>query len=415
MKRFLLLIPILFLTFQSSARSQLLISGDIRGEIEPCGCSARGVLGGIKRTSTFLKHKMKNGESVIWLDLGNFSAESSPQGLLKSELLVKNFTQMNLSAILPGHREFSRGNLNFKEFSLPYVLTNSEIDLPHTVPFRKVGKFVIYGYLTKKILEKGTHKTKLLTPLHSFLQKIKTLKKMPYKSFSILLFRGSNSELEKIAQATIFDLIIPANPAENEENQLLEFKLDRFIFHTPPLKGQGFLEVNFNLQQSVFTTVWLDKKIVEDNSWSSDFKQYRKRVDRLFLQFIERQNSSSYKTVYNGAEYCIDCHQKEGAVWKKSQHAQAWKTLEKVERIYDPECISCHSVGFKNGGFLSPDLTPHLSDVQCESCHGITPPHDENDSLKNRSKVTKSTCKQCHLGAHSPDFDFKSYWQKIRH
>ncbi len=392
-----------------------MISGDIRGEIEPCGCSEEGDMGGIKRTSTLIKQKREDSEKFFWLDLGNFSADSSEQGLLKSQMLVKNFDQLKLTAVLPGPREFGRGLLNLNEFILPFVLTNSKLKIKNVSRHIVAENYLIYGYLSKNLLETGTHKTKFLNTLDSFLKDIDK-QRVDIGKKKILLFRGDDKELKTILGLSFFDLIIPANQVENEEEQVLEFKLAKTSLVTAPLKGQGLLEISFSKGSSNHNFIWLTDNIVDDSTWLADFKTYKESVDQLFFKFIEQQESSSYKTVYNGATSCIDCHEKEGAIWQKSRHAHAWKTLEKVKRTNDPECIVCHSVGFKKGGFLSADLTPDLKNVQCENCHGITPEHEENDPFtRTRVELTKKTCKQCHIGAHSPSFDFNKYWIKIEH
>ena len=49
-----------------------------------------------------------------------------------------------------------------------------------------------------------------------------------------------------------------------------------------------------------------------------------------------------------GSEKCDACHEESTKVWKKTGHARAYDTLEKLDppRNYDPECISCHVVGW---------------------------------------------------------------------
>lgn len=67
-----------FIGFSGSLAAQpLLVSGDYRGEIKPCGCSQEGDMGGIERASSFLKKTKKNH---LWVDLGNFSASATQIG-----------------------------------------------------------------------------------------------------------------------------------------------------------------------------------------------------------------------------------------------------------------------------------------------------------------------------------------------
>lgn len=398
------------------ALPQLFLTGDIRGEIKPCGCSQEGDMGGIERSSTYFRQLDQSATDRLWMDLGNFSAPSTAQGLLKSAMIAKHFQQKKLSVILPGPNEFARGTLNFDEFQLPYVLTNQAQNLPHVEASRLLaGQVRVFGYLSPSLLNVGTHKTEYLSSLEDFQRKVKQLVNSQDK-YRILLFRGSQAELMEVSKKSLFDLIIPANPAEVEDNQTLEYQLRGKSFFTAPLKGQGITKVDLSQAKIKHEFIWLTDKYADDVRWKADFDLYQKEVEQLFFKYLEEQAALEDKTVYNGAAYCVACHQKEGEKWKQSRHANAWKTLENVKRTNDPECIICHSVGFEKDGFLSAELTPHLSSVQCENCHGVTPPHIPGDDFKaSRVKVTQSTCKNCHVGSHSPSFSFEKYWPRIQH
>ena len=80
-----------------------------------------------------------------------------------------------------------------------------------------------------------------------------------------------------------------------------------------------------------------------------------------------------------GTDACTNCHEESYRVWKKSPHSHAFATLKNVNppRNFDPECISCHVVGWHptkffpyQSGYLSEKETPKLINVGCEDCHG---------------------------------------------
>ena len=82
---------------------------------------------------------------------------------------------------------------------------------------------------------------------------------------------------------------------------------------------------------------------------------------------------------YVGSEACQTCHEQSYRVWKKTPHSHAFVMLHnaKPPRNFDPECISCHTVGCNTqkffpyeSGYLSHKHTPHLMNVGCEDCHG---------------------------------------------
>ena len=63
--------------------------------------------------------------------------------------------------------------------------------------------------------------------------------------------------------------------------------------------------------------------------------------------------------------------------------------------------------------------------MQCENCHGPGKGHAANPTLKpgpvpaaNGAALERPAappCRTCHMGSHSPNFAFGTYWPKIAH
>jgi hypothetical protein len=152
---------------------------------------------------------------------------------------------------------------------------------------------------------------------------------------------------------------------------------------------------------------------------------------------------------YVGTDVCANCHQAAFNEWAKSGHSHAFETLENVKhpslRQYDPECVMCHTVGFKyRGGYYDPpagatakQIEKHnakLFNVGCESCHGPGSMHANNPDNKayyplinpiksqgnpNFNVLADRFCQGCHdiendvhWGAQKP---FQKSWAKIAH
>jgi Cytochrome c554 and c-prime len=127
---------------------------------------------------------------------------------------------------------------------------------------------------------------------------------------------------------------------------------------------------------------------------------------------IPAANLVGLKSTYVGSDRCSDCHDHAFKVWEKTPHHKATATLEKLTfpsgRQYDPECMMCHTTGFKHPGGYN-DLVTKLADwpdtpksapspkrikdhndnlrgVSCESCHG---PCSEHVKDKNNVEIHK--------------------------
>jgi hypothetical protein len=87
--------------------------------------------------------------------------------------------------------------------------------------------------------------------------------------------------------------------------------------------------------------------------------------------------------------------------------------LRDRHRDFDPECFACHTTGFQyDGGFRIESQTPQMAGVQCESCHGAGHDHVESPLLPY-GRTDETTCTNCHVELHSPDFDYETYLSEI--
>ena len=146
---------------------------------------------------------------------------------------------------------------------------------------------------------------------------------------------------------------------------------------------------------------------------------------------------------YVGSEACQTCHEESYRVWKKTPHSEAFSVLLKATppREFDPECVSCHVVGWNpqkfypyESGYLSRKETPKLINVGCEDCHGPGERHvwAENHGTKDQQlgfrksvrlteaeaanpNCPKQNCWSCHDLDNSPEFKFNLYFPFIKH
>jgi 2',3'-cyclic-nucleotide 2'-phosphodiesterase (5'-nucleotidase family) len=118
---------------------------------------------------------------------------------------------------------------------------------------------------------------------------------------------------------------------------------------------------------------------------------------------------------FAGAQACAACHQEAFQIWQNTGHAHAMETLERKNQHFDNECVGCHVVGFGQGGFQSLVTTPQLKDVQCEACHGPGLSHVNNPGPGYGLMQVPVGCTKCHTVPNTPDFNFDTYWPKIKH
>jgi hypothetical protein len=124
------------------------------------------------------------------------------------------------------------------------------------------------------------------------------------------------------------------------------------------------------------------------------------RDNDYLSEMARRKKPHVLQAQHKGAEYagdakCQNCHAAEAAVWANSKHAHAYDALAKVAsrpggRNFDGECIVCHTVGYEyQTGYLNEKKTPHLKNVQCQSCHGPASLHvaEEEGNAKKKARA----------------------------
>jgi hypothetical protein len=121
---------------------------------------------------------------------------------------------------------------------------------------------------------------------------------------------------------------------------------------------------------------------------------------------------------YAGNEACSDCHGDAAELWKKTVHAQAWKTLEDRGQQFDLDCIGCHVTGWQRPGGSNLGHNEALRDVGCETCHGPGSIHvakggNERPFAIQRAPAPELCASQCHTKEHSDTFQLDAYLRDI--
>ena len=399
-------------------------------------------MGGLPRRATFFRQLQDEGE-LVYFDLGNNFPKPSEQGNLKVSLIHQSLKEMNPSVILLGPNEWSYGK-EFIDPGMPYLLSNGSEKLPYLNDFQtKIGNRTVqvFGYLSPSLVYQNPNDPPSVFPVdQELLERWKGT--TDEEAWKLLLFRGSQEELEVFQRSEWFDLIVAGSDNDDELEQRMAVRTSLGEVPMIPTKGQGIVAGSFNsgkleargeleIPENLGVT-WLRSDFDDDPVLKDFFKQYDDEVKELFFTNLDRMESQRKDSPFIGEAVCAACHSEAAKVWKKSRHAHAFATLKKEGKHFDPECLECHVVGLKPWqppedadpqfkkweglvGFLSPELTPHMMNVQCENCHGPARAHLLDPNQKLPVSNPGETCVSCHHGSHSPLFNFEKYWPKIQH
>jgi hypothetical protein len=238
--------------------------------------------------------------------------------------------------------------------------------------------------------------------------------------FIILLAHAGIDEAIALAKAfPQIDVIIVGD--EQSEALREPISVADTVLLNPGTKGKalGMLNVRWDKGEkdanSHFELLTLSERIPDSPRMTDLLFMYQQMLAAENLSEEVERELPSTGGMYAGNASCKTCHPSEYASWKKTKHSHAYHTLVEKGHENDPDCLTCHTVGFGfQTGFINEPQTPTLADVGCENCHGVGGNHVKNPQ-SGYGKVTKTNCLTCHTPENSSNFDYDVYFPKILH
>ena len=442
----------------------LVITGQLDGYIEPCGCTGKeNQKGGLSRRQNFLRAVAAAGWPVLAVDLGNQVKRFGRQTEIKFQSIADGLRQMGYAAV-----GFGPGDLRLPAEELVAAVAPVG-DQPTPFVSANVGLLGFDANITPRfrVIETGGMKIGVTTVLvdeeadrirNDAIEVLPAAKALATVAgelaaagctHQILLSWASPAETKQYAeQFPQFDIVVTAGGADEPAA----------VLPTLPTKAK-FVELGHKGMYAVAIGLFTDEPTIRsqrvplDARWgeSADMIKllaaYQSQLESLGLEGLGlRAIRHPTGRRFAGSAACADCHREAYDIWKETPHATALVTLEEQSprRDGDPECLSCHVVGWApqrfepfEGGFTGMATTPHLAHQGCENCHGPAAAHaavergdvrastTERDALRAALAMTIDTpegrekvianCLECHDLDNSPKFDFDEYWPAVEH
>lgn len=207
------------------------------------------------------------------------------------------------------------------------------------------------------------------------------------------------------------DPTVKKEDLENQRKRLAEMKDKLQKAKVPPQTPTGsFLR---------YELVDVRDKLGQEPTALAAMRAYYKRVNTFNAdKFKDKKAPPPPKgePFYVGRETCEPCHQAATAIWSKTGHHTAYKTIADQSKEFNLDCVGCHVTGYdKPGGSTVTDVvSPDLKDVQCEACHGAGSRHiTDPTSYPLESEPKEEVCTGCHHPPHTDVFDYKKRLEKI--
>ena len=420
-----LTLALLTITCGAAAAAQrnatIVYSANLNGELEPCGCAEESNLGGIRRQASKILEWRKTTPNLFLISSGGLLVSELPSDRIKSEFILKGFAALKYDAVGVQWRDLGYGPKMLQTEAVPWVSSNATEGEFAKVQHARHGnvELAFFSWLDPR----ETPKTGIPPSAdHKTLSDAVTQAKRA-GALTALLTTLPLNEARALIPLTDLDLLILRAPDETFGKPQ---RIGTTVVLQPGTRGMrlGRLDLVIDAKNHIrdfkHEALKLPADVPDATMLDDWYTQYTAKLKEDYLRRVEVRKALNTGTPdYVGADACKTCHVAEHDKWSSSKHSHAWEALEGVNKIFDPNCIGCHSVGFeKPGGYIDPAITSHLTNVQCENCHGAARAHVDSGGVKpvaNKDWAPPQMCAQCHVGSHSPSFKFENYWPKIQH
>lgn len=403
----------------------IIYSGNLDGELEPCGCTPDGNMGGIKRQVTIVDNAREKNRDIVLLSSGGLISSYTANERLTAEYILKGFQQLNYDAIGVQWSDLAYGKDFLATAPLAWVSSNwpSTVSHLHRTVIRGEKKLAVFSWLEGNPqvagMESDVHPAVETGELTKMLRQAKD-----EKALTVLMSPLSEHDSKAKFNLTLVDILI-IKSAYEEFGEPRRLGNDTLILE-PGSRGMrlGKVELDINAHGKIVSfrheVIPMPSAVPDAARMTTWYDDYNARVKENYLKSVELRKSQRDGALdYVGEQECKTCHAAQHEIWSRTRHADAFDALREVNKAFDPACIVCHTVGFnKKGGYIDDLVTDYLRNVQCESCHGSGRVHvtmNGKAPLGHSDWNKEKICHQCHVPKHSPKFNINEYWPKVAH
>ncbi len=435
-------------------------TGELRGEVEPCGCPTVPY-GGLARRERLLEQLRRDDLPVFVLDAGSMlvKGQNSRDQLRRPErarFLLQSMHALGLDAWAPSPVDLQPGGVEFLEgsgaLSANWTDTSGTPLLPASrilerggvrlgvLGLSEAGNQPVRDAIATLKAEMEGKEVDAWVLLSNVLPPQRRLVAEGVPGLgAVLSVRGDSTDAPVLGSGapilevpdrgryvSVLRVVSGATPGPwdiEEEGDWARYATTRRL----SLDAQGANKADFERrlreQQALLHsqipgravavpyTVALGSELDGETTLRSAIDDFKEQAQVAAARAAKKE---APERPYQTAAGCMQCHQDRFAAWTFDPHAKAWDALLVREAEGNPECLPCHSTGYgEPGGFGEATFanTSRYKAVQCEACHGAMGAHPEDG--KAHPPPSEGQCISCHDAANSPSFDISVYLRRI--
>jgi hypothetical protein len=394
----------------------------------------------VARRATAIREQRALDPQLLLLSAGDRCGEQGIIEMFRSRFLGRTMIEAGFDAVAVGERDLAYGIRTLKsqaEAGLPIVCANHYENGARVFPSivikrirgAKVGVVALLGEKPREL-----EGVELRDPASEGREAIERARK-ECDCVVLLAHMGREKLLEILPSLEGADVVIRGHGLEGEkERGSCADTLSAAAEHAGlPVFFSGELGRNLGLVSLAgvrgkrpvvveSALIHLGAGVADDPATAKELAAYlsdeRSKQKELQLNRALARDASTGRIVdrYLGIEICRRCHGNLMPRFVAGKHFRAFETLRERGQATDPECLACHTTGYRRPGGYDPaaekEGASYLAGVQCEACHGPGTAHARDGSY---TKAARASCRACHTSKWSPDFDFQTYWSRVSH
>jgi hypothetical protein len=439
-------------------RIRIAYTGDSQGFLENCGCKVNQS-GGVARRATALRRIRSEDPSTVLVDAGNSLLQWKPGEEIsylsgrEQGLYLRTMDLMGYDAAAIGVNELVLGRKRLRDITpgikTPFLAANVfDVHGPMAPPARvihraglRIGVIGIFdrprGRFSNPRFDDAAEGLGFGDPVASAVHLADSLAAVTdlvvvlgeIQPTTIRRIAAGSSSINVIVSSSFHaPRVVPTatGPSLDSSDEPGFLGRTLVLYTTPRQYGLSVARVDLDAQGEIAGAAIEDVRLNEE---IPDDRQIRHTLNAFYdgigaEEAAQRSvpapfawDAARMRGRYVGAPACKECHEPEYSQWEGTGHASAFKTLLDRHRHYQPECVSCHVVGYGTAhGYRVGDAEKRLGNVQCEVCHGPGADHVADPATSNIQKsVPERICLECHNPKHSDSFVYGEKLPRVRH
>jgi hypothetical protein len=342
-------------TTSSSESISLIFSGNINGEIKPCGCR-KFPLGGFEQAAGLILSE-KTNNPVIYVDAGDtfFPSPVIPETVKKSvglqaETVATGLQILGIRYIVPGEQDFAFGIDYLNKLILKSQAKLLALNLKHesAKPYVRIKMHDSYLYLlgvvSPELIGQKASVTDPEIALENFFSDINI-----NKSDRVVLISHLGMDYDQ-GIAKKFPRInwIIGSHSQSFTQTPFEIGNTKIVQVLSRNHYLGKISLSFSKDQTKDKFEMLEtreetKSLIQNNPMTALLARHETELN--LIQKSEVTSIVNINEKPNSYTSCVTCHQKQTEFWQSTAHAPAMLTLIKSKAEYNQACIGCHTLG----------------------------------------------------------------------